>query len=256
MRRRSELTGNTDTCPFQPATGMRQEMLLDCDGPTDPRCLVPGSRRAAVGDWLRNSSGGAELYRDLNLCQDRVITRKELVPWGLLDEDHLNRCGGSSDRASYSTMGLVVALPGERVIADAAVGGIHPATVTRCRDCVQWAGQAVDGHFYLKVVLAPADGASLPGMQLTPLDMTFNMHLFPTPYNDICDQQVEQHRRAMQVSPQWANVLVHDRVPSPLRPSIDFALRLHASAGEPDQLKQASFIFPHSRVGSQSGNAR
>lgn len=32
MRRRSELTGNTDTCPFQPATGMRQEMLLDCDG--------------------------------------------------------------------------------------------------------------------------------------------------------------------------------------------------------------------------------
>lgn len=191
-----------------------------------------------------------------NLCQDRVITRKELVPWGLLDEDHLNRCGGSSDRASYSTMGLVVALPGERVIADAAVGGIHPATVTRCRDCVQWAGQAVDGHFYLKVVLAPADGASLPGMQLTPLDMTFNRHLFPTPYNDICDQQVEQHRRAMQVSPQWANVLVHDRVPSPLRPSIDFALRLHASAGETDQLKQASFIFPHSRVGSQSGNAR
>eukprot|EP00873_Tetraselmis_striata_P028471 jgi/Tetstr1/448735/TSEL_035971.t1 len=190
MRRRSELTGNTDTCPFQPATGMRQEMLLDCDGPTDPRCLVPGSRRAAVGDWLRNSSGGAELYRDLQ---------------------------------GFVTEG---------------------------------AGQAVDGHFYLKVVLAPADGASLPGMQLTPLDMTFNRHLFPTPYNDICDQQVEQHRRAMQVSPQWANVLVHDRVPSPLRPSIDFALRLHASAGETDQLKQASFIFPHSRVGSQSGNAR
>lgn len=34
---------------------------------------MPGSRRAAVGDWLRNSSGGAELYRDLQGFVTEVV---------------------------------------------------------------------------------------------------------------------------------------------------------------------------------------